>query len=141
MTKKGVERYTVSMDGQLLAKFDSLIARKGYANRSEAIRDLIRAALVEDEWARADEKVAATVTLVYDHHRRQIAETLAEIQHHHHDLVVSATHVHLDNENCLEVVILRGKASAVRALADDLIACKGVKHGKTVMTTEGRDLP
>jgi CopG family nickel-responsive transcriptional regulator len=129
------------MDARLLDKFDALIERKGYANRSEAIRDLIRAQLVEEQWREATGKVAATVTLVYDHHSRQVADRLADLQHHHHDLVVSATHVHLDNDNCLEVVILRGLARAVRALADELIACKGVKHGKAVLTTEGKDIP
>jgi CopG family nickel-responsive transcriptional regulator len=129
------------MDARLLDKFDALIERKGYANRSEAIRDLIRAQLVEEQWRDATGKVAATVTLVYDHHSRQVADRLADLQHHHHDLVVSATHVHLDNDNCLEVVILRGMARAVRALADELIACKGVKHGKAVLTTEGKDIP
>jgi CopG family nickel-responsive transcriptional regulator len=140
-SEKGVARYTVSMDARLLDKFDALIERKGYANRSEAIRDLIRAQLVEEQWREATGKVAATVTLVYDHHSRQVADRLADLQHHHHDLVVSATHVHLDNDNCLEVVILRGMARAVRALADELIACKGVKHGKAVLTTEGKDIP
>jgi len=140
-SEKGVARYTVSMDARLLDKFDALIERKGYANRSEAIRDLIRAQLVEEQWREATGKVAATVTLVYDHHSRQVADRLADLQHHHHDLVVSATHVHLDNDNCLEVVILRGLARAVRALADELIACKGVKHGKAVLTTEGKDIP
>jgi len=129
------------MDARLLDKFDALIERKGYANRSEAIRDLIRAQLVEEQWRDATGKVAATVTLVYDHHSRQVADRLADLQHHHHDLVVSATHVHLDNDNCLEVVILRGQARAVRVLAEELIACKGVKHGKAVLTTEGKDIP
>lgn len=140
-SEKGVARYTVSMDARLLDKFDALIERKGYANRSEAIRDLIRAQLVEEQWRDATGKVAATVTLVYDHHSRQVADRLADLQHHHHDLVVSATHVHLDNDNCLEVVILRGQARAVRVLAEELIACKGVKHGKAVLTTEGKDIP
>lgn len=137
----GAARYTVSMDARLLEKFDKIIAEKGYANRSEAIRDLIRAMLVEEQWRDATGKVAATVTLVYDHHNRQVGERLGDIQHHNTNLVVSATHVHLDNDNCLEVVILRGDAGRVRALADELIACKGVKHGRAVLTTEGRDIP
>jgi CopG family nickel-responsive transcriptional regulator len=138
--KTQVERYTVSMDGRLLKKFDRMIAARGYANRSEAIRDLIRGALVEEEWGKAVEKVAATVTLVYDHHSRHVAERLADIQHHHCGMVVSATHVHLDNDNCLEVIILRGRCGQVRDLANELIAAKGVKHGRAVFTTEGRDL-
>jgi CopG family nickel-responsive transcriptional regulator len=134
-------RYTVSMDSRLLEQFDNIISQKGYSNRSEAIRDLIRAMLVAEQWRDATGKVAATVTLVYDHHNHQVAERLADLQHHHTDLVVSATHVHLDNDNCLEVVILRGEAARVRTLADELIACKGVKHGSAVLTTEGRDIP
>jgi CopG family nickel-responsive transcriptional regulator len=139
--REAAARYTVSMDSELLRKFDKLIAKKGYANRSEAIRDLIRAMLVEEQWRDAKGKVAATVTVVYGHHNHQVAERLGDLQHHHTDLVVSATHVHLDNDNCLEVIILRGEAGRVRALADELIACKGVKHGRAVLTTEGRDIP
>ncbi|MGC8842295.1 MAG: nickel-responsive transcriptional regulator NikR [Candidatus Sumerlaeaceae bacterium] len=139
--ERGAARYTVSMDARLLAKFDQLIAKQGYANRSKAIRDLIRAKLVEEQWRDAKGKVAATVTLVYDHHNHQVSERLSDLQHHHTDLVVSATHVHLDNDNCLEVVILHGEAGRVRALADELVASKGVKHGRIVLTTEGRDIP
>ncbi len=135
-----VARYTISMDERLLKKFDSHIERKGYANRSEAIRDLIRDSLVEEEWGKANEKVAATVTLVYDHHSSDLSERLTEIQHHHGSIVVASTHVHLDNDNCLEVVILRGKNRAVRSLSEKLIALKGIKHGKVAFTTEGRKL-
>ena len=135
-----VERFSISMNRELLRKFDERVRQKGYPNRSEAVRDLVRNALVEERWAKADEKVAATVTLVYDHHKRELAEHLAEIQHHHGALVVATTHVHLDNDNCLEVVILRGRAGKVRQLADLLIAQKGVKHGRATYTTEGRDL-
>ena len=135
-----VARYTISMDERLLGKFDSHIARKGYSNRSEAIRDLIRDSLVEEEWGKANEKVAATVTLVYDHHASDLSDRLTEIQHHHGGIVVASTHVHLDNDNCLEVVILRGKSKAVRSLSENLIALKGIKHGKVIFTTEGRKL-
>lgn len=133
-------RYTVSMDARLLAKFDELIDKQGYANRSEAIRDLIRDALVEEQWNDANQKVAATVTLVYNHHTGGVAERLGDIQHHACSIIVSSTHVHLDNDNCLEVVILRGKSKAVRTLAEELVALKGVKHGKAVFTTEGSTL-
>jgi CopG family nickel-responsive transcriptional regulator len=135
-----VERFSISMNRELLKKFDHQIGQKGYANRSEAIRDLVRNALVEEDWTHEHEKVAATVTLVYDHHTRELAERLAELQHHHGALVVATTHIHLDNDNCLEVVIVRGAAGAVRRLAELLIAQKGVKHGRAVYTTEGRDL-
>jgi len=133
-------RYTISMDERLLKKFDSHIARKGYANRSEAIRDLIRDSLVAEEWGKGNEKVAATVTLVYNHHASDLSDRLTEIQHHHGGLVVASTHVHLDNDNCLEVIILRGKNRAVRSLSEQLIALKGIKHGKVVLTTEGKKL-
>jgi len=133
-------RYTISMDQRLLDHFDKHIERKGYANRSEAIRDLIRNTLVEEEWAKPSEKVAATVTLIYNHHAAEVADRLTDVQHHHGEVVVATTHVHLDNDNCLEVVILRGKCSAVRSLSEKLIALKGIKHGKAVFTTEGRGL-
>ncbi|KPL08615.1 nickel-responsive regulator [candidate division BRC1 bacterium SM23_51] len=135
-----VERFSISMNRELLKKFDERIRRKGYPNRSEAIRDLVRNALVEQCWGRAGEKVAATVTLVYDHHTRELADRLADIQHDHGSLVVATTHVHLDDDNCLEVVILRGRSGRVRRLAELLIAQKGVKHGRVIHTSEGRDL-
>jgi len=133
-------RFGISIDGRLLQRFDALLQDKGYVNRSEAIRDLIRAALVEQEWARGDEETVGTVTLVYDHHTRDLADRLTEQQHAHHDAIVSALHVHLDAHHCLEVVVVRGKAKEVRRLADELIGTKGVKHGKLVTSTTGRDL-
>jgi len=135
-----VERFSVAMNRELLKKFDEMIGHKGYPNRSEAIRDLVRNALVEEQWAHPNEKLAVTVTLVYDHHTRELAERLAGIQHHHARLVVAATHIHLDHDNCLEVVILRGLSNQVRQLAELLIAQKGVKHGRAVYTTDGKDL-
>lgn len=135
-----VERYTVSMDGRLLERFDKVIEEQGYANRSEAIRDLIRSTLVDDEWDKASGKVAATVTLVFDHHTRELFDRLTEVQHHHSKTVVASTHVHLDNDNCLEVIILRGDCEDVKHLAQNLVAMKGIKHGKAVFTTEGKEL-
>jgi CopG family nickel-responsive transcriptional regulator len=133
-------RFGVSMDERLLDRFDDLIDRKGYVNRSEAVRDLIRNALVEDQWTREDEAIVGTVTLVYDHHTRDLADKLTELQHSHHDAIVSALHVHLDHHNCLEVLVVRGKAGAIRRLADELIGTKGVKHGRLVTTTTGQGL-
>ena len=133
-------RFGISIDDRLLRRFDALIADKGYVNRSEAIRDLIRNALVEDEWARDDAETVGTVTLVYDHHTRDLADKLTEQQHSHHDAIVSALHVHLDAHNCLEVVVVRGRAREVKRLADELIGTKGVKHGKLVTTTTGKEL-
>ena len=133
-------RFGISIDPQLLERFDELIGRKGYVNRSEAIRDLIRAALVEDEWGDGARETVATVTLVYDHHTRDLADKLTEHQHSHHEEIVSALHVHLDAHHCLEVVVIKGRADRVRRIANELIGTKGVKHGKLVTSTTGRDL-
>lgn len=133
-------RFGISMDNTLLERFDRLIERKGYVNRSEAIRDLVRGALVEDHWTRADEQAVGTVTIVYDHHTRDLADKLTEHQHTHHDAIVSALHVHLDPHHCLEVVVVRGSTEEVRRLADEMIGTKGVKHGKLVMSTTGEGL-
>ncbi len=135
-----MERYTITIPEELLHQFDTSIEKKGYANRSEAIRDLIRDSLVHDEWVEDDEKVAATVTLIYDHHTSDLGDKLTDLQHHQAHLVVAATHVHLDNDNCLEVIILRGSCKEVRHLAEKMIAIRGVKHGKIVHTTEGRSI-
>jgi CopG family transcriptional regulator, nickel-responsive regulator len=134
-------RFGVSIDERLLQSFDALIARKGYVNRSEAIRDLIRAALIDDAWSQEDGETVGTVTLVYNHHTRDLADKLTDHQHSHHQAIISALHVHLDAHNCLEVVVVKGRAGEVRQLADELIGTKGVKHGKLVMTTTGHELP
>jgi len=133
-------RFGISIDDRLLKRFDDLIADKGYVNRSEAIRDLIRNALVEDAWAREDEETVGTVTLVYDHHTRDLADKLTEQQHSYHEAIISALHVHLDAHHCLEVVVVKGKAKSVKRLADELIGTKGVKHGKLVTSTTGKGL-
>ncbi|PNU19672.1 nickel-responsive transcriptional regulator NikR [Geothermobacter hydrogeniphilus] len=133
-------RFGISIDQELLSRFDRMIGDKGYANRSEAIRDLIRAALVEQEWRQDDSETVGTVTLVYDHHTRDLADKLTDHQHSHHDAIVSALHVHLDAHHCLEVVVVRGASRKVKRLADELIGTKGVKHGKLTMTTTGASL-
>jgi len=131
-------RFGISIDQRLLDSFDQLIAGKGYDNRSEAIRDMIRNALVEDQVERHDATpTVGTVTLVYDHHTRDLSDKLTEHQHSHHDAIVSALHVHLDAHHCLEVVVVRGTAAQVKRLADELIGTKGVKHGKLVLTRAG----
>lgn len=135
-----VIRFGVSTDERLLEKFDALIAEKGYVNRSEAVRDLIRNALVEDTWSMGDEEAVGTVTLVYDHHSTDLSDKLTEHQHTHHHEIVSTLHIHLDSHHCLEVVVLRGVAREIRRIADGLIGTKGVKHGKFVATTTGADL-
>lgn len=133
-------RFGVSLDEELLEPFDALCAVKGYSNRSEAIRDLIRKALVAEEWQQADGQGAGTLTLVYDHHKNDLARRLTQMQHDEHDIIIATLHVHLDHHNCLEVLILKGEAARVRALADKLISCKGVKHGTFSGTTTGQDL-
>lgn len=133
-------RFGVSLDEELLEPFDALCAVKGYSNRSEAIRDLIRKALVAKEWQQADGQGAGTLTLVYDHHKNDLARRLTQMQHDEHDIIIATLHVHLDHHNCLEVLILKGEAARVRALADKLISCKGVKHGTFSGTTTGQDL-
>ncbi len=133
-------RFGISINDRLLERFDKLIEEKGYVNRSEAIRDLIRNALVEEAWAREDEEAVGTVSLVYDHHTRDLADKLTEHQHSHHKEIVSSLHVHLDAHHCLEVVVLKGKAREIKRLAEELIGTKGVKHGKLMTTTTGEDL-
>jgi len=133
-------RFGISIDENLLRQYDQLITEKGYNNRSEAVRDLMRDALVEREWSRDDEETVGTVTLVYNHHTRDLSDKLTEHQHSHHQSIISVLHVHLDAHNCLEVAVVRGSAHEVRRLADELIGTKGVKHGKLVMTTTGSNL-
>ncbi len=128
-------RFGISIDSDLLESFDRLLAGKGYRNRSEAIRDLIRAAIVEEKMEGGDEEMIGTVTLVFNHHVRDLSDKLTEHQHQHHHQVVSALHVHLDAHNCLEVLVLRGKAADIKQIADELIGVKGVKHGRLFMTT------
>ena len=133
-------RIGVAIDSKLLEKFDDLIARRGYTNRSEAFRDLIRDALIGQAASRPDASVVGTVTLVYDHHVRMLSDRLTEMQHENFHHVLSTLHVHLDHDNCLEVLILKGKAAVVQKIADALISTKGVKHGRLTITTSGAEL-
>ena len=135
----GVERFSVSMEADLLEQFQALADKRGYANRSEAVRDLVRDALVREEWS-GDEEIVGTVTIVYDHHTRELGERLTSVQHDHHALILATMHIHLDHENCLEVIAVRGKAPDVQRIADALIATRGVKHGRLSATTTGRAL-
>ena len=132
-------RFGISLDKGLLKKFDRLIGHKGYATRSEAIRDLIRDSLVQEE-AEAGGEVAGTITLVYSHDTRELTDTLTEIQHRYHSLVISTMHIHLDGHNCLEVLIVKGSARDISKVADRLIGTKGVKHGKLSITSTGKGL-
>ncbi len=133
-------RFGISADERLVEMFDNLIADKGYVNRSEAVRDLIRNALVEEQWKLGEEEAVGTVTLVYDHHSTDLADKLTEHQHSHHQEIVSTLHIHLDAHHCLEVVVLRGQARRIGRIASELIGTKGVKHGKFVATTTGDGL-
>lgn len=130
-------RIGVAIDEDLLVAFDALIARRGYGSRSEAFRDLIRDALVQDRWASGSGTVVGTITLVYDHHVRLLNERLTSVQHDFHGSMLSTLHVHLDHDHCLEVIVVRGAAERVRQIADALISMKGVKHGRLTVTTEG----
>jgi CopG family nickel-responsive transcriptional regulator len=132
-----LSRIGVAIDSDLLDKFDKLIAKRGYTNRSEAFRDMIRDELVRKEWESPDTNVVGTVTLVYDHHVRMLSDKLTDLQHDSHHNIVSTLHVHLDHDNCLEVLVVKGRSTAVRKLADTLISTKGVKHGRLTITTSG----
>jgi len=133
-------RFGVSLNSDLLDTFDALCEEKSYPNRSEAIRDLIRGVLVEQEQQSGAGEIAAVLTLVYDHHVSDLSQRLVEIQHDEHEVILTSVHVHLDHHNCLEVLILKGDAPAIKRLSDRLIATKGVKHGKLTLTTTGQGL-
>jgi len=127
-------RTGVSIEHDLLKQFDRVIAKRGYKNRSEALRDLIRESLVT-EAVDNNKEVVATLSMVYDHHRPNLSNKLIELQHHAHRSVLAATHVHLDENNCLEVVIMKGRSGDLKHLADHMLSMRGVKHGKLVLTT------
>lgn len=133
-------RFGVSLDENLLNKFDPFIARLGYNNRSEAIRDLIRDRLVAEEWKTGREPAMGVLSLVYNHEVRELSGKLTDIQHHHLGIILSTTHIHMDEHNCLEVVILKGAAREIQEVAGLLLSAKGVKHGKLITTTTGRHL-
>jgi CopG family nickel-responsive transcriptional regulator len=132
-----VERFGVSMEPELLEKFDELISARGYTSRSEAIRDLVRQELIKDEWSDPDAEVIGAVTIVFEHHAHELSNVLAELQHSCHDCIICSTHIHMDAHNCLEVIIVRGNSLRVTEIANTLISTRGVKHGKLVSTTTG----
>lgn len=134
-----LKRFSISLEENLLHSFDSYIKAQSYDNRSEAIRDLIRRSLVREEW-QSDSPVMGVISLVYDHHQHQLQEKVTEVQHGYHHHIVSTTHVHMDHHNCLEVIIVRGKAREVQELADRLIALRGVRNGNLAMSSTGKDL-
>ncbi len=133
-------RFGVSLDSDLLEKFDALCDERSYQTRSEAIRDLIRNMLVQKEWEDLDGEIAGTLTMVYDHHQSDLAQKLTELQHDYLDIIVTSQHVHLDHHNCMEILVLRGIGERLRDLGAKLTATKGVKHGTLNLTTTGKNL-
>jgi CopG family transcriptional regulator, nickel-responsive regulator len=133
-------RFGISADARLIEKFDGMIVEKSYANRSEAIRDLIRDQLVEFAWTKNSEDVIGTITLVYNHELKELTEKLTELEHQNHTNIISSVHVHLDDHSCLEVLIVRGKSPEIKDISYKLIGTRGVKHGKLTMTTSGSEL-
>lgn len=132
-------RFGVSMDEELVKKFDKLLSAKGYSNRSEGIRDLIRNSLVEEEWEKGKE-IAGAIVFVYNHHKRELADKILDIQHDYNKIIQSSLHIHLDHSNCLEVVVVRGEASVVRGLYNKLYSTKGVKHCSLARTSTGKEI-
>jgi CopG family nickel-responsive transcriptional regulator len=137
---KKVVRFGVSIEKDLVERFDELTKKEKYPNRSEAFRDLIREKLVREEWARGKREVAGVVTLVYDHHKRDVRNQLEDVQHDFHDLVVAAQHIHLDHDNCLEMIVIRGNPRKVQDLGNRMKSIKGVKHGQLSMATTGKGI-
>jgi CopG family transcriptional regulator, nickel-responsive regulator len=133
-------RFSVSLPQQLLADLDAMLVQKGYDNRSLAVADIARAWLVEQRRENPDQEIAGAITLVYDHHKRNLQEQLTDIQHDHHEVILATLHVHLDHHNCLEIIAVRGRAGTIQHIADALIGAKGVKHGKLTITSTGKDL-
>ncbi len=133
-------RFGVSIEDELLERFDEEIKKKGYASRSEAIRDLIRDHMVSEEWE-TDQETVGTITIVYDHHTRDLSANLTHIQHSFGGDIRSVLHIHLDHNNCLEVLVVQGKGRLLQQFADQLTSIRGVKHGKLTMTTTGGLLP
>src|SRR5262249_28357289 len=133
-------RFGLAMDERLLARLDRWVLRREYPNRSEAVRDLVREGLVGEEWETGDQETLATGTLVYDHHARLLPGRLTAAQHRYFAEIVAALHGHMAADHCLEVLVVRGRARRLRALADRLIATRGVKHGRLTLATTGRGL-
>ena len=133
-------RFGVSIENPLLEQFDRLIQERKYTTRSEAIRDLIRNELVHEEWKNLDAESVGTITIIYDHHVRELNSILTSVQHEYNNQIISTMHVHLDHDNCLEVLAVKGKTRIIKQIADNIISIKGVKHGKLVTTTSGKQV-
>ena len=139
--RQGVARFSISLPAELAGQLDRMTRQKGYDNRSLAVADMIRAHLVEHQQQFGDKEIAGTITLLYDHHKQHVQAALTDIQHDHHEVIIATLHVHLDHDNCMELLAVRGKAAVIKRIADELIAAKGVKHGKLTVTSTGKDLP
>lgn len=135
-----ITRFGVSIEERLLKKFDRLISRKGCQNRSEALRDLIRESLVQEEWEEGKKETVGTIAIVYSHHTRELSRNLTDMQHRYYQSILSSLHIHLDEHNCLEVLVVKGRGEDIKKISERLIGTKGVKHGKLSLTTTGRDL-
>lgn len=133
MTEK-IIRFGVSIEPDLLKNFDKMIKKEGYTNRSEAIRDLIRKNLITEKNKNPEAEAIGTLTMIYDHHVRNLTDKLLDLQHDHTKEILTTTHVHIDHHNCLEVLVLKGKTRSVQKLADNIKALKGIKHGELVIT-------
>jgi CopG family nickel-responsive transcriptional regulator len=140
MKRPLLSRFSVSMSRALAGQFDAMAKAKGYANRSQAVADMVRAQLLEHRAQAGAREIAGTITLVYDHHRRNLQALLTGLQHDHGDLIVAALHVHLNHHDCMEVLAVRGPAGAVKRLADRLTAAKGVNHGRLTVTATAGEL-
>jgi len=132
-------RFGISLPKDLLDKFDRLIREKNYTNRSEAFRDLIRDELVQEQW-KSGQEIAGAITLIYDHHKRELVNKLMDIQHDFGDIIISSQHIHLDHNNCLEIIAVKGSPKEAQKLADSLKSVKGVKHGTLSMSTTGKGI-
>ena len=130
MQDSTLKRFGVSMEGNLLRKFDHLVKQRGYENRSEAVRDLVRDALIQQSWEDNEQIVAGTILLFYNHHQRNLLEELTNIQHSMHDLVLATTHFHLDHNSCLELIVVKGKVKDIQKFSNSLTSLKGVEYGK-----------
>lgn len=132
-------RFGVSLSKELLEKFDKLIKDRNYTNRSEAFRDLIRQEFIKKEWQEGED-IAGAITLIYDHHRKDLLNKITDIQHNFQKVIISTQHIHLDHDNCLEIIAVRGNPAEVQRLADTLKSIKGVKHGTLNMSSTGKDI-
>jgi len=133
MTEK-ITRFGVSIEPELLKKFDKIIKKEGYTNRSEKIRGVIRKNLINQETTDPDSEAIGTLTMIYNHHTSNLTNKLLDLQHEHHNEILTTTHVHIDNYNCLEVLVLKGKTGRIKKLAEKIITLKGIKHGELVIT-------